>query len=572
MSDDGFEIPRRKALGALGTIGVASAGAGLGTSAYFSDEETFENNQLTAGTLDMVVDWEEHYSDWMGEETDFARMPEEGEEPDFVLEAPTENGDDIELVFTETQQDFWDATAIEAFPDENDDALRDPLAEPCEELGSLPDVLGDDLRTENEFTSPDDPLISLQDVKPGDFGEVTLSFHLCDNPGFVWFGGDLVTNIDGENTEPELEDPDEPQNESTIGYDTPGELADEIQVRAWYDDGNNIYEPETPASCVYHLFDDSGTMEQNLNLGDGDPRDKEDVAQELGLDLTVYLDTIDDGGDDGTLADAPSSISYIRDGTFTSVIDNSTSETDLDNALDDVPNSGSGGITPQNIIDGLADAREQLIYDEETETGCQNENKVLIFYTNADSRPQDEADRQQIYDDAARLKDDGVTIKVVGFDVDVESNAEEFLTTIADEYYTIQPANSASGVDDQADAVQGDLQDNFAPAQLGEVEIYQGTLADFTDEYPFDPENGEFGVALEGDIPAEDGGGMGRNCFSATDTHYIGFEWWLPLDHANEVQGDIVEFDLGFYTEQCRHNDGTGLAPENNTSDNQSAS
>jgi hypothetical protein len=30
--------------------------------------------------------------------------------------------------------------------------------------------------------------------------------------------------------------------------------------------------------------------------------------------------------------------------------------------------------------------------------------------------------------------------------------------------------------------------------------------------------------------------------------------WWLPIDHGNQVQSDSVTFDLGFYTEQCRHN------------------
>lgn len=69
MNDD-FELSRRKALAALGTIGAASAGAGLGTSAYFSDQETFENNQLVAGSLDMHIGWEEHYSDWSDDEDD----------------------------------------------------------------------------------------------------------------------------------------------------------------------------------------------------------------------------------------------------------------------------------------------------------------------------------------------------------------------------------------------------------------------------------------------------------------------------------------------------------------------
>jgi predicted ribosomally synthesized peptide with SipW-like signal peptide len=50
-----FNISRRKALAALGTIGVASAGAGVGTTAYFSDTESFANNELTAGQLDLAV-------------------------------------------------------------------------------------------------------------------------------------------------------------------------------------------------------------------------------------------------------------------------------------------------------------------------------------------------------------------------------------------------------------------------------------------------------------------------------------------------------------------------------------
>jgi len=58
MTDDNqqlYTLSRRKMLGGLGAIGLASAGAGLGTSAFFSDTEEFEGNMLTAGTLDMVV-------------------------------------------------------------------------------------------------------------------------------------------------------------------------------------------------------------------------------------------------------------------------------------------------------------------------------------------------------------------------------------------------------------------------------------------------------------------------------------------------------------------------------------
>ena len=40
--------------------------------------------------------------------------------------------------------------------------------------------------------------------------------------------------------------------------------------------------------------------------------------------------------------------------------------------------------------------------------------------------------------------------------------------------------------------------------------------------------------------------------------HCVALSWELPFDVGNEIQGDTLRFDLGFYTEQARHNDGTG--------------
>lgn len=51
-------------------------------------------------------------------------------------------------------------------------------------------------------------------------------------------------------------------------------------------------------------------------------------------------------------------------------------------------------------------------------------------------------------------------------------------------------------------------------------------------------------------------------CFPADETFCIGFEWCLPagteiegINDVNDLQGKPIGFDLGFYTEQCRHND-----------------
>jgi hypothetical protein len=64
------------------------------------------------------------------------------------------------------------------------------------------------------------------------------------------------------------------------------------------------------------------------------------------------------------------------------------------------------------------------------------------------------------------------------------------------------------------------------------------------------------------DLSAGDGADPDRECFAAERSHCLGVRWELPVDHGNEVQSDSVRFDLGFYTEQCRHNDGSGMNDE----------
>lgn len=55
MTDQRYELTRRKLLAGVGGIGFASAGAGLGTTAYLNDTESFTGNSLTAGALNMIV-------------------------------------------------------------------------------------------------------------------------------------------------------------------------------------------------------------------------------------------------------------------------------------------------------------------------------------------------------------------------------------------------------------------------------------------------------------------------------------------------------------------------------------
>jgi len=199
MSTD-FTLSRRQILGGLGTISIASAGAGVGTTAYFSDQETFTNNQLTAGELDLKVDWQQTY-----------------------------NGD-----------------PVNAFPDDDGDGVQDTI-ETRQTIANDASQPVDSPSVETAFREqfadvPDDrsgPLIELDDVKPGDEGEVTFSLHLFDNPGYIWIGSSNQSHAEGGFTEPELDDIDEVDSGGTPSGSQEGDLIDRIEATLWYDDGDN---------------------------------------------------------------------------------------------------------------------------------------------------------------------------------------------------------------------------------------------------------------------------------------------------------------------------------------------
>lgn len=171
--DEKLDLTRRKALAGLGGIGAGAALGGTGTMAFLNDAETTAGT-VTAGELDLKIDWEEHY-----------------------------NGEMIE-----------------------DQALTDNPG----------------------------PIFDLGDVKPGDYGEATISLHVFDNPAWVHMAGELTKNGENGVTEPESEAAGEndPQGEDS-GDNWSGELADEILVDVWYDGsdadadgagGNNTYESD----------------------------------------------------------------------------------------------------------------------------------------------------------------------------------------------------------------------------------------------------------------------------------------------------------------------------------------
>jgi len=91
MTNDNTQIglSRRKVLGGIGAVGVASAGAGIGTTAFFSDNESFENNTITAGQFELAVTQSTHfvYQNGSGpDEQNFETMLAEAQSVDDSVE------------------------------------------------------------------------------------------------------------------------------------------------------------------------------------------------------------------------------------------------------------------------------------------------------------------------------------------------------------------------------------------------------------------------------------------------------------------------------------------------------
>jgi Ca-activated chloride channel family protein len=492
----------------MATIGAAGAIGGAGTMAFFSDEETLEDNRLVAGSLDLKLDWAEYYSDWSSDESaavdegDIIMAEQDttlqaGEYPSNYVGLPTPNNALVAIPSADVM-DFMSAAATEAYPDTDDDGEvdypgaydvcihgadtpedLDPTANPSTLDPTVDDsfkTAGTGLRTNNSDTVDADgnakPLIALDDVKPGDFGEVTFSVHLCDNDGWVALTGEERYNNENGLTEPERKDPDE-------NGGAPGELGEKLRATLWLDGVD-------PAD---NGVDDEPMDENGNNLLDG------------GETVLVEEATL------GTVID-------VLEGPGISL------------------STGGGTGTGTASFECEEDA---ITIGEPSDTGIQDGQSGTISGASGDTT---------------------ITIDRVK-DTDDDGDVEQFSFTL-------------SGPDELA---VGDypgvcsLTINTAAGDTIEVDYGAGGCVrdSILLPRPDQPEVTSRITSVSFDLCTlvGGGGGQGGECLNGSDTYYVGFAWWLPLNHGNEVQTDSYGFDLGFYAEQCRHNpDGIGNVPE----------
>jgi predicted ribosomally synthesized peptide with SipW-like signal peptide len=660
MSDRGkINLTRRKILASMGAVGAAGAGAGLGTSALFSDEEGFENNTLTAGKLDLKMDWEEHYSYPQIYEGFTDPTVEEGTELDVVRANPEDsryvglpdpenpvvwaNAEDDPLETGQSSLElYFQNTTIEAFPDREGgevegtftsiDSGGNPVVEnPCDALADVPQDLStynDDIdgpaRTRNGDTYDSDaeeayPLINLQDVKPGDFGEFTFSAHLCDNDGYLWLqmpGG--LTESENTVVEPEGE-VDETPNE--------GELAENVETVLWYDDDcNNRIEPDPDDLVTLAIVDTSASTQTNLqqiqDAANALVEDLYDATQQnpgLGIwagivtfegtgdtnnpvlanpiePIDNYVDSNGDGQFDGSTYLPPQSLGgnspiphaldvgreYLNDkaaaldSDSTNDIEDPNKEmllvSDGDVSID---TSGLEGFGQLNDASGNQFSFDGNTYESDYFDGEANGSDLKL--PNPNNPPNDKATAEAVlvardidgepfvpgtqYSQPAGPKVDNPDGQPAGFNKTdaADISGDNDITVRAAAVY---PANAVTTTKDLArDSMMAIATDDGTYYDLpmgGGTSIGQTVSSDLVGGGT--GEDVIFrGTLMELESELLDGlqlrGDQPGGCYTAGATHCFGLGWWVPTDVGNEIQSDSVSFDLAFYTEQCRNNE-----------------
>ena len=439
-------------------------------------------------------------------------------------------------------------------------------------------------------------MFSLDDVKPKDKGEFTISLHHCDNRAYLWMKTDYGTevgDVDNGLVEPEIDamDPDglnesDVPDFSLVGSDGgAGELDDFLYVEAHYDtDCDNTKDGareldvvlgiDVSGSMLYPQFGgvvDSGTGETKIDLVA--PAAQQFVENLFDSTLDVNVGIVFFG-----------SPSAPNNGIRT--VSLSGTESDIQNELTVAEIENEVGTTSQtgtNLPDGIDAAQAELA------SGRAGADKHMVIL--ADGGQQQSAGDAPAR--ASNAKGAGTIITAIAFGAGAD---DALLKSVASSpestfFYDVESSDAAD--------LEADIQtayDNIFAVLLGEVTFYRGSLAGFL-------ELAENGLNLDplGALQGDDAGANatcllpGVNC--------IAVSWYLPCYYSqtdgmgfseltstradlvdqdgdemltladeliqfggftqseledvgaiNVVQTDRVDWMVQFYAIQCRHN------------------
>jgi hypothetical protein len=239
------------------------------------------------------------------------------------------------------------------------------------------------------------------------------------------------------------------------------------------------------------------------------------------------------------------------------VVSGGAGSTPFDGDGDPDPANGGGIATGTYIGEGVDDAQDELAANGRT--GTRKANIVLSDGESFNGTGSTTFSSPQAAADDARAASPTPATDV--YTISVGSANDSVLQAMAG-------AASSAGNDPQfffnvddpvaIPTVFGVLASQFVPEKIIMQDTLDNVLAELADGN---------GIPLDGNVltlydelndPPTDGD---RDAFEGNGLMYcVALEWELPFGVGNEVQGDTVGFDLGFYTEQERNNDGSGPA------------
>ncbi len=179
----------KRILLSLGVIVFAGAVVAGATGAFFSDTETSTGNTFAAGAIDLKIDSEQHYNGNTCVRVDDGGTPDDPSDDTYE----------------------WQGTA--SFPEAGTE---------CKGSWMLKDL--------NDNGATGDKFFYFNDLKPGDYGENTISLHLETNDAWMCASLENVGEADNGQTEPESV----VDNDGDAG----AELDQNLQFFAWVDHGS----------------------------------------------------------------------------------------------------------------------------------------------------------------------------------------------------------------------------------------------------------------------------------------------------------------------------------------------
>ncbi|MEZ3117422.1 SipW-dependent-type signal peptide-containing protein [Halobaculum sp. MBLA0147] len=555
-------LSRRKVLAGVGAVGLASAGAGLGTSAFYSDREEFQNNEVVAGELDLLVDWQQTYT--ANGQTAFVNAhPDHDDDGEQSIRLPDGS-----------VRRYTDDAGLEG-PDDNG---RNVDVLDCDNIPPLSEAT---FGTDPTTGAPQEALIDLGDVKPGDEGEVTFSLHLCDNPGYIWMQADDVSESEGLNTD----------SEAAVDETDGPDLASNIEVEMWYDeDCDNVRDEAEPVDIMLTL-DFSGSMLYDQYGGvvsddeitiDGTTYQETTRIDLVELGARQFVEYLDqqspdfqvgvayfdgEGSDDtnprtGVLQSLTSDLSVVDAALsglrqkLADLVTGPEPSTPGDGDGNPNPNANASNIATGTFIgEGVQDAQSELASNGRP--GVRAANVTLSDGSNFSGQgPNTPVDPTDAADDARAASPAPATDL---YTVSVASADEATLQAMAGQAGTAgNDPNFFFDVDDPAvlPAVFGLLAGQFVPEKVIVADTLDNVLAALSSGNGIPLDGNRATLYDEFDDAATD---EDREPFvGAGIQHCLAMSWELPFEVGNEVQGDDVAFDLAFYTEQARNNDGGG--------------